>query len=257
MKYVILNQIDQVAEVTLNREELHNAFNDEFIAELTSVFREISLKDELRLVCLQAKGKSFCAGADLNWMSSMMNYSEQENYKDAQKLEELFAAINNCPIPVLAKVQGHALGGGVGLVSVCDYVLCSESALMGFTEARLGLAPATIAPYVVSKIGISQARRWFCSGERFSADEAMKMGLVHEIAIEDELDEVFQTRVKSFLKASPNAARVCKKLAKEFEDIEQYKEMTCQLIAKIRTSDQGQEGMKALLEKRKPNWIKS
>lgn len=257
MKYVIFNQNDQVAEVTLNREELHNAFNDEFIAELTKVFNEISSHNDLRLVTLEAKGKSFCAGADLNWMSSMMNYSEQENFEDAQKLEELFASINNCPIPVLAKVQGHALGGGVGLVSVCDYVLCAESALMGFTEARLGLAPATIAPYVVSKIGISQARRWFCSGERFSADEAMRMGLVHEVAMIDEIDEVFSTRVSSFLKAGPNAARVCKKLAQEFEDIESYKEMTCKLIAKIRTSDQGQEGMKALLEKRKPNWIKS
>lgn len=254
-EFLLCERKKSVAEVTLNRPELHNAFNEKFIKEMTYVFKELSKDEEVHLITLKASGKSFCAGADLNWMSSMMKYSKEDNFKDAEVLENLFATINQCEIPVMALVKGHTLGGGVGLISACDYVLCSEEAKLGFTEVRLGLAPATIAPYVINKIGVSQARRWFVSGERFSASVAKEMGLVHEVALKSEIDEIFDKRVESFLKAGPAAARAAKKLVLEFENQNDYKKMTCDLISTLRISTEGQEGMRALLEKRQPNWM--
>ncbi|HLW57947.1 MAG TPA: enoyl-CoA hydratase-related protein [Bacteriovoracaceae bacterium] len=255
MKYIELNKKENgVLEVWLNRPELHNAFNAELIDELITVFNGI--KDE-RLVILSGRGSSFCAGADLNWMRAMKDFSEEENFEDSKQLASMFRVINACPVPVIGRVNGHALGGGVGLVSVCDYVISVPEALYGFTEVRLGLIPAVISPYCISKIGESHARAWMLSGERFKADKALKMNLVHEVVEASELDKRVAELEKSFLMAGPIASREAKAListvTSNLRDSEDY---TCRMIASRRVSSEGQEGMRALLEKDKANWIK-
>ena len=245
-----------VATITLNRPEIHNAFNDELIAELTQTFK--TLESNVRLVVLRGEGKSFCAGADLNWMKRMKDYSHEENVNDAKALAGLFVAINECPVPVIGVVQGAALGGGAGLVSVCDYVISAEDTVYGFTEARLGLVPAVISPFVMAKIGVSAARATFLSGARFNAQEAKQMGLVHRLCnsamLSVELDEV----INDFLAAGPKAACEAKKLiagvlARTGNQQEQIN-FTSETIARLRASEEGQEGMSSLLEKRKANW---
>lgn len=255
MKYIeVIEKEKGVKEVWLNRPDLHNAFNAELIEELISLFE--SFKNE-RLIILTGKGASFCAGADLNWMKAMKDYSKEENFKDSKRLAKMFSVINDCDVPVIGRINGHALGGGVGLVSVCDYVIANNDALMGFTEVRLGLIPAVISPYCISKIGESNARAWFLSGERFKAEIAMKMGLVHETCDLTELDNKVNEVVKRFLAAGPEAAKEAKRLIrgvmKKLKGSEDY---TCQMITERRVSTEGQEGMRALLEKDKPSWMK-
>jgi methylglutaconyl-CoA hydratase len=248
---------DGVATLTLNRPEIHNAFNDELISGLTDEFKKLSRDQDIRLIILTGEGKSFCAGADLNWMKSMVSYTEEENKEDSENLAALFLAINECSKPVIGKVNGHALGGGVGLVSCCDLVVSSDKAMFGFSEVRLGLIPATISPFVINKIGESHARAWFLSGERFNAESAKHMGLVHRVVPLAELDFAVERVIEEHLLAGPKASVWAKTLIKNVtkfeEDVTDY---TCSEIAKIRISDEGQEGMNALLEKRKPNWIK-
>lgn len=258
MKYFEIEKKDQgVTEVWLNRPELHNAFNAELIDEAISLFESLSLDESVRLIVLGGRGTSFCAGADLNWMKSMKDYSETENLKDSKKLAKMFSTINDCAAPVIGRVHGHALGGGVGLVSVCDYVVSVPTAIMGFTEARLGLLPAVISPYCISKIGESNARAWFLSGERFDANKAKEMGLVHTVVEASELDAKIEEVKKSFLAAGPQAAREAKKLIKGvMKNLKDSEDFTCGMIAKRRVSAEGQEGMRALLEKDKPNWMK-
>lgn len=255
-----------VVVLTLDRPELHNAFNDELIETLTNKIKEFDKKDNVRLLVLTGEGASFCAGADLNWMKRMKTYSEAQNFEDSKKLSQLFVTLNEFAKPVIGKINGAALGGGVGLVSCCDYVIATEDALFGLTEVRLGLVPAVISPFVIAKIGESQSRAYFMSGERFGAIRAKEIGLVHEVVAKDKLEEATDKVVKSFLAAGPIAAVVAKKLIFKNKEMS-VKEMattdsslqkyTCQTIAKIRTSDEGQEGMSALLDKRKANWIKS
>ena len=244
-----------VYEVILNRPEIHNAFNDDLIISLTKAFKEISIDESARLVVLSGEGKSFCAGADLNWMKSMINYSREENKKDSEALYDLFYEIDNCPIPVFGKVNGHALGGGVGLLSVCDYVLTHEKAKFGFTEVRLGLIPAVISSFCLKKIGQSNARAWFLSGEKFDANIALKIGLVDKVSSVESFEENSKKCIESFLKAGPNAARSAKKLIKNVCNLDEPKDYTCSEIAKVRIAPEGQEGMSALLEKRKASWI--
>lgn len=254
MKFLEIIENNGVKEVWLNRPELHNAFNAELIEELISAF-EVS--SSTRLVVLSGRGTSFCAGADLNWMKSMKDYSKEENFKDSKRLAKLFSTINECPVPVIGRVNGHALGGGVGLVSVCDYVVCVPEALMGFTEVRLGLIPAVISPYCISKIGESYARAWMLSGERFSGIEAQRMGLVHEVVEASALDEKIEAVKKRFLSAGPEAAREAKTLIKSvMKNLKGSEDLTCQMITERRVSAEGQEGMRALLEKDKPAWMK-
>lgn len=254
MKYVEVVDKNGVVEVWLNRPEIHNAFNSELIQELISTFQ--SLKNP-RLVILSGRGSSFCAGADLNWMRAMKDYSKEENFRDSKELAKLFSTINECEVPVIGRVNGHALGGGVGLVSVCDYVVAVKEALMGFTEVRLGLIPAVISPYCISKIGESNARAWMLSGERFSADDAMRMGLVHEVVGVGELDARIHELEKRFLAAGPEAAREAKKLVRSvMKNLKGSEDLTCQMISERRISSEGQEGMRALLEKDKPSWMK-
>lgn len=255
MKYIELNKKENgVLEVWLNRPELHNAFNAELIAEMISVFSNI--KDE-RLIILSGRGQSFCAGADLNWMRAMKDYSEDENFRDSKELARMFYTINNCPVPVIGRVNGHALGGGLGLVSVCDYVISTADALFAFSEVRLGLVPAVISPYCMAKIGESQARAWMLSGERFNASKAQFMNLVHEVVAASELDQRMVQLEKSFLIAGPIAAREAKALVSTvMKDIRNSEDYTCRMIASRRVSEEGQEGMRALLEKDKAQWMK-
>lgn len=242
-----------VKEVWLNRPDLHNAFNAELIEEIISLFQ--NFKDE-RLIILSGRGASFCAGADLNWMKAMKDYSKEENLKDSKRLAKMFSTINECDVPVIARVNGHALGGGVGLVAVCDYVVAVKEALMGFTEVRLGLIPAVISPYCLSKVGESAGRAWMLSGERFSADRAQNMGLVHEVVEKDKLDEKINEIKNRFLMAGPEASKEAKKLIRGvMKNLKASEDFACGMIAERRVSSEGQEGMKALLEKSKPSWI--
>ncbi len=247
-----------VQTISLNRPEIHNAFNDELIKELIQSFKTIG--QDIKVVVLRGAGKSFCAGADLNWMKRMVEYSKDENIADANKLADLFCAIDDCPAPVIGVVQGAALGGGSGLVSVCDYVLSADNTVYGFTEARLGLVPAVISPFVMAKIGLSNARATFLSGRRFSAFEAKEMGLVHQICNQDQLEKELEKIITEFKKAGPKASREAKLLIKGVQSKSQNRneqiQFTCETIARLRASSEGQEGMGALLEKRKPNWIK-
>lgn len=255
MKYVeVVEREKGVKEVWLNRPDLHNAFNAELIEEMISLFE--SFKNE-RLIILSGRGSSFCAGADLNWMKAMKDYSKEENFKDSKRLAKMFSAINECDVPVIGRINGHALGGGVGLVSVCDYVIANEESLMGFTEVRLGLIPAVISPYCISKIGESNARAWFLSGERFNAVEAKRMGLVHETCEITELDTKVNEVVKKFLAAGPEAAKEAKRLVRGvMKNLKASEDYTCNMITERRVSAEGQEGMRALLSKDKPSWMK-
>lgn len=258
MKYFEIVDLESgVKEVWLNRPDLHNAFNAELIDEAITLFESFNSDKNLRLIILGGRGASFCAGADLNWMKSMKDYSEAENIQDSKKLAKMFYTINECEVPVIGRVHGSALGGGVGLVSVCDYVVAVPKALMGFTEVRLGLIPAVISPYCISKIGESNARAWFLSGERFDSYKAKEMGLVHDVVEAEALDAKIEEIKKRFLAAGPVAAREAKKLVKTVvKNIKESEDFTCSMIAKRRISSEGQEGMRALLEKDKPNWMK-
>lgn len=261
MQYVTLDIAGSIATVTLRRPEVHNAFNDALIAELTEAFRRLGEDGAVRVVVLAGEGKSFCAGADLNWMGAMRGYSMAENEADSRKLALLFHTINTCPKPVIGKVQGAAMGGGVGLVAVCDYVLAAEGAKFGLTEVQLGLVPAVISPFVVAKMGESNARAWFLSGNRFDGAAAMRMGLVHElVADEAALDARLPALAQGFLRAAPVAAREAKRLIADVQalagDAEAQIAHTSQLIARLRVGEEGQEGMGALLNKTKPWWNK-
>ena len=247
-----------VGTLTLNRPKVHNAFNEELIVELTEFFLKKIQKDSLRLVVLTGSGKSFCAGADITWMKKMIDYSNEENFQDSLALSKLFQTIDTCPVPVLGKIQGAALGGGAGLVSVCDCAIASSEAVFGFTEVRLGLIPAVIGPYVMAKIGQTHARATFLSGERFDAHRAKEWGLVHEICPPQELDKFTETKIEQFLKAGLKASAAAKTLIRRVVHAKRddLQEITCRMIADIRISSEAQEGMSALLEKRKPHWMK-
>ena len=249
-----------VAYISLNRPEIHNAFNDEFINELNLCFKSLDLNEDINLVVIQGEGKSFCAGADLNWMKKMVDYGHEENYEDSRRLSTLFQNINHCRFPVLGIIQGAALGGGSGLVACCDYALASEKAVFGFTEVRLGLVPAVISPFVISKIGESHARALFLSGTKFSAEEAHRIGLVHGVCKEEEFQEKKESLIKSFLKAGPVARMKAKSLIQNVielthkGDILEVTDYTCHIISELRVSKEGQEGMSSLLEKRPSKW---
>lgn len=251
---------DQVLTITLNRPEVHNAFNDEMIKGLTVEFEKLNEKDnQVRVVVIEGEGKSFCAGADLNWMKKMKDYSKEDNYRDSVALSKLFHVINTCKLPVVAKVHGAVLGGGVGLVSACDYVVAQEQTTFGLTEIRLGLLPAVISPFVIAKIGESQARALFLTGERFDEQRALSMGLVHRVSLERYLAQDTQKVVESLLSAAPYAQSRAKELIAtvtklSHQEYTQAQDYTCQLISEIRIGAEGQEGMSALLEKRKPQW---
>lgn len=253
---LIVSRAGAVARVALNRPDVRNAFDDALVAEATESFRALGADPTVRAIVLSGEGKTFCAGGDLAWMSRMVTYGREENERDADALAGLFATIDGCPKPVVARVQGAALGGGAGLAAVCDVVVAAERALFGTTEVRLGIAPAVISPYVVRKIGESRARHWFLTGERFDAHEARAAGLVHRVVPEAELDREVSAVTSALLEGGPEALAASKRLAREVGrlDPETARAVTVRVIAERRASVEGQEGMRAFLEKRKPAW---
>ena len=255
----IFEKKHSVGYVTLNRPEVHNAFNEVTIKELTEIFQEISKDENIRVVVLSGKGKSFCAGADLNWMKKVINYSYEENFDGSYKLAELFYLIYSLPKPTIAKVNGSAIGGGTGLVSVCDIVIASDKAKFSLSEVKLGLVPACISPYEVRRLGEAKCREFFLTGERLTAEKALNAGLVNEIVSHDDLDKAVDERVKQLMSSGPEALRWCKELLEKVPqmNLDLAKSYTAEVIAKLRISDEGQEGMNAFLEKRKPKWNKS
>ncbi len=245
-----------VARVVLDRPDLRNAFDDVLIARLTAAFETLAADDTVRVIVLAGEGRSFCAGADLSWMKRMVSYGPEENRRDAEALAEMFRRVDTCSRPVVARVQGAALGGGAGLVAVCDVAVAAEDALLGTTEVRLGLVPAVISPFVVRKIGESHARRWFLTGERFSAEEALRAGLVHAVVPEAALDAEVDRVVDALLLGGPEALAVSKDLARRMGRLplaEALEEATG-VISTRRASAEGQEGMRAFLERRSPAW---
>lgn len=253
---LLVEEHDGVLHVTLNRPDVHNAFNDELIAEAIELFGSIDGRDA-RAVVLAGTGANFCAGADLNWMSRMVGYSREENVRDSSLLAKMYALIDACPIPVVGRIQGAAIGGGVGLVAVCDIVLAAQDCRFGLSEVKLGILPAVISPYVIGKIGVSQARALFLTGERFDAERALRIGLVHRVV--DNLDGAVLETLKQLSSSGPEAVRECKKLiahvgSHEPADAIPY---TIEAISERRISTEGQEGMKAFLAKEKAPWSKS
>jgi methylglutaconyl-CoA hydratase len=248
---------DGVASVTLNRAEVHNAFNDAIIADLTGTLRRLGDDDKVQAVVLRAEGKSFSAGADLGWMQRMANYGHAENLADAGALAELMRVLNFLPKPTVARVQGAAFGGGVGLVACCDIAIASDAASFSLSEVRLGLIPAVISPYVVAAIGERAARRYFLTAERFGADEALRIGLVHQVVPADQLDSAVDTILTRLSEGGPAAQRAAKDLifAVAHRPIDAgLIHDTAERIATIRASAEGREGLAGFLEKRKPAW---
>jgi methylglutaconyl-CoA hydratase len=246
-----------VAHVWLNRPQLRNAFNEEVIAELRSTFEGFARDDTLRAVVLGAHGKAFCAGADLGWMQRMAGYTWDENHADAKALADMLWAIYRCPVPVIARVNGDCYGGGVGLAAVCDVVVAADEAAFCLSEAKLGLLPGTVGPYVIRAIGEMAARRYFVTAERIPAAEAQRLGLVHAVSAVDELDATVQGFVDAVLQNGPQAVRACKRLVQDFasRDIDAtLRDDSARRIADIRASDEGREGVQAFLQKRSPGW---
>ena len=250
---------NKIATVTLKRPQVRNAMNTELIRELASVFSELSIDEQLHGVILTGEGSIFCAGADIQMMRESIKFTEEQNFQDALQLADMLNTINTCPCPVIARVNGDAIGGGVGLVSVCDIVIAAESARFAFSEVKLGIAPAVISPYVLRKIGETHARVLFVTGERFSAQRASTIGLVHSVVPAEHLDDAVQKAIKELLSSGPHALRTCKTLAYSVGQMpyEEARHYTADIIAHLRTSAEGQEGLGAFLEKRKPNWIQS
>ena len=245
--------------VTLNNPDRHNAFDDLLISQLTNIFKLLDANDAVRVVILSAVGKSFSAGADLNWMKRMAGYSQDENFRDAMGLAELMRTLHGMTKPTIARVQGAAYGGGVGLVACCDMAVGTQASTFSLSEARIGLIPAVISPYVMAAIGERAAHRYFLTAERFDASEAYRLGLLHELAqSEEEMDDRINELVTALLACSPNAVREGKSLiaAVANRSIDDPLVMdTAQRIARVRASDEGREGVGAFLEKRKARWV--
>jgi methylglutaconyl-CoA hydratase len=234
-----------ILRITLARPDRRNAFDATLIAELAEAFVDVG---RARAVVLAGDGPSFSAGAGVDWMRSSIDLSYEENVADANALRRMLQAIDDCPAPVVARVQGHALGGGCGLVACSDIAVAQANAVFAFSEVKLGIIPAVISPFALARIGPAAARRYFVTGERFDAATALRIGLVHEVA--DELDAAVERVVGELLSAGPKAARWAKRLVKERPDGPE----TARWIAERRTSEEGQEGLRAFLEKRKPHW---
>jgi len=243
-----------VARVTLHRPEIHNAFDERLIAVLTDAYRTLGADATVRVVVLAGAGKSFCAGADLAWMGRMVGYSYEENIADARTLQQMIAAIADCPKVTVARVHGAALGGGAGLVAACDIAVAAESATFAFSEVRLGLIPAVIAPYVLQKLTPGAARALFVTGRRISAVEALRVGLIQEISPDTDLDTAVARTIEEALAASPAAVARAKALLRQIVGLPpaEAAEITVAGIAEARVSEEGQEGIRAFLERRKP-----
>ncbi len=256
MTHLLSDISGPVARVTLNRPNVHNAFDNALVAELTEAFTRLSEECNVRVVVITGAGASFCAGADLAWMGRTAEYSREENVADARRLQQMFAALAECPKVTIARVNGSAMGGGGGLVAACDIAIAAEDAAFAFSEVRLGLAPGVIAPYVVQKIGTGAAWALFVTGEKFDAAEARRLGLVQQVVPTAGLDAAVSKTVQRALGAGPEAVAAVKRLLREIDGRPPgaVAGITAECIADLRVSAEGQEGIQAFLEKRKPGW---
>ncbi|MFM9879559.1 MAG: enoyl-CoA hydratase/isomerase family protein [Burkholderiaceae bacterium] len=258
MSNLLITRIGPVARITLNRPEVRNAFNDDVIAELTQAVRELGALQDVRCIVLAANGPAFCAGADLNWMRRMADYTREQNLQDAGALAEMMRTLYTCAKPTVARIQGDVYAGGTGLVAACDMAVSVDTAQYCLSEVKLGLMPATISPYVIRAMGARAAHRYFLTAERFSAQEAHRIGFVHEVVSADALDAKVDELVLALVNAGPQAMRACKKLLQDVAQREVDAEliaMTVDGIADIRVSAEGREGVASFLQKRKPNWM--
>ena len=279
--YLEVQESNGIYQVSLNRPQVHNAFNPEMIGEMTQCFTELSNSSSAKILMLKGEGESFCAGGDLNWMKSMVNFSQSENRADSQKLLDMFESLERVPVPILCQVQGHCVGGGLGLVSLCDMVVALEGTQFCFSEVRLGLAPAVIAPFVIQKVPRAYLQRYFLTAECFDTSKAYEMGLIHFHGSSDSVRDFVQNITKQIEKNGPKALRATKKLLAEIyrsQSSQKSKNPTdsghpqwprtgelethaperiqsVELIAKLRVSPEGQEGLQAFFDRRKPNWI--
>ena len=255
-EYLKAELTNAVFTVTLTRPERHNAFDETLIAEITDAIIWANASPHVRVIVLRGEGASFCSGADLNWMKRVAEYSLEENEADARAMQMMFESIANSPKAVLARVQGAAIGGGAGLVATCDIAIAADDAKFAFSEVRLGIAPAVIAPYVLRKIGAGAARSLFLTGERFSATEAYRLGLVQGVVPPHELDDAVNEKIAALLQCSPAAITRIKRLVDDvvFQNLDDAAPITVRAIAELRVSEEGQEGIKSFLEKRKPNY---
>lgn len=256
MSHLQIAQHGPVVRVTLNRPEVRNAFNEELIGELRAWAESMAASPTARVAIIAGAGATFCAGADINWMSRMRHYSAEDNRRDAATAAAMFAAFDTLPIPLVARVQGAALGGGAGLAAVCDIVVAEDQAQFGFSEVRLGILPAVISPFVVAKIGVSAARELFLTGARFEAKRAQEIGLVHAVVATTSLDQTVDRYVHDLLLGAPTAQARAKALIPEVagRPAAEVVDITAAALADQRVSPDGQEGLSAFLEKRKPSW---
>ncbi len=258
MTHLIISVANHVGRITLNRPDVRNAFNDDVIAELTKAFHVMGANPDVRCIVLAAEGSAFCAGADLNWMRRMADYSYNENLEDAGKLATMLHTIAACPKPTIAAIQGDVYAGGTGLVAACDIAVAVDSAQFCVSEVKIGLAPATISPYLIRAMGVRAAQRYWLTADRFSASAAQAMGLVTEVVTADGLQATVEKLCKALCLASPDAVRATKRLIDAVVEKPITHELiahTVKEIAVIRSSPQGKEGVQAFLQKRLPNWI--
>jgi len=258
MKYELIDVLkdNDIATVALNRPEVHNAMNERLIKEITTCFKELANDEKTKVIVLTGKGESFCAGADLNWMKSMVMYSKEENIRDSRLLLDMYETIYSCPKPVIGKINGHAFGGGVGLIAVCDINIATVGSKFAFSEVKLGIIPSVISTYVVRRIGLSNMKRLFITGERFNSEYAKEIGLIDFVTEKDDFNSTVERYVDQLKSSSPKAIKEIKNLVNNYKkmDIEKYKEFTVEKISELRVSEEGQEGMNAFLEKRRPKW---
>jgi methylglutaconyl-CoA hydratase len=254
---ILQNDVRGVATLSLNRPEKHNAFDDVLIADLLQFLDNIEHDKSIRVLVLRAQGKSFCAGADLDWMRRMADYDLEQNLADARQLARLMYRLDRLNKPVIALVQGASFGGGVGLIACCDIAIASADAIFSLSEVRLGLIPSVISPYVIAAIGSRAARRYFLSGERFDAARALQLGLLHEVVEPEALDVSLEQCIDGLLISGPGAQAAAKELIQQVQGRaidESLIEETARRIAEVRASDEAREGLSAFLEKRKPDW---
>lgn len=258
-KMITLDREHSVARITFNRPEVHNAFDSVMIAELDDAFEKVTRDKSSRVVVLTGNGSSFCAGADLNWLREIIRYSFEQNMEESLHLAELLHKIYSTPKPTIAMVNGTTIGGGIGFLSACDMAVAAEEAKFGLSEVKIGLVPAAISPYVIRKIGESRAKEYFLTGKRISARKALEIGLVNEVVPKKTLEQKVEELVNLLLTSGPEAIAKCKELIFSVPNmsLDEAKAYTANMIARLRISDEGQEGMAAFLEKRMPKWAKN
>jgi methylglutaconyl-CoA hydratase len=255
-KTLVITKKDDITTVALNRPDVHNAMNETLMNELTSCFHHLSSDNSITAIILTGNGKSFCAGADLTWMKQMVNYSAEENKKDSRVLLDMYESIHSCPKPVLGRINGAAFGGGIGLLAICDITITIPEVTFAFSEVKLGIIPAVISTFVAPRMTPATMRRLFITGERFDSAAAQKIGLIDIIVPPENLDETINSCVEQVRSSGPTAIKEIKHLIYHLQkmDIKEYKEFTVEKISELRVSQEGQEGNKGFLEKRKPSW---